>query len=56
MHRTGRSANISSSPSTGLRSAALNLIELQRGHSRLSHTKCGIQSGQLRFEKFMQHL
>jgi hypothetical protein len=56
MHRTGRSANICNRLSTGLRSAALNLIELQRGHSRRSHTKCGIQSGQFRFEKFMQNL
>src|ERR1700691_2511677 len=53
MHRTGRSANMLSSPSTDRNSAGLNLSELQRGHSRRIHTKCGTQLGHLRFEKFI---
>jgi hypothetical protein len=31
----------------------MNLSELQRGHSRRIHTKCGTQLGHVRFEKFM---
>jgi hypothetical protein len=43
MQRTGRSANMLSKPSIGRNSAALNLTELQLGHTRRNQSTRGIQ-------------
>jgi hypothetical protein len=53
MQRTGRNANMLSRPSNDRNSACLNLMELQRGHSRVIHSRRGTHLGQVRLEKFI---
>jgi hypothetical protein len=53
MQRTGRNANMLSSPSNDRNSAGLNFSELQAGHSRRIHRRRGTHTGQVRLEKLM---
>jgi hypothetical protein len=45
MQRTGRSANMLSSPSIDFNSACLNFTELQQGHLRRNKSSRGNQFG-----------